>query len=73
LESAISIVRELQIARGLKRQWPSELPQPADEKNESRYSPTIGPARLSSMDDFSTQDTYLKQYYSEQKKIESSL
>jgi carbonic anhydrase len=46
--------------RRLRRQWPSDLPQLADEKSKSHHSPTTGLVRISSVDDFSTQDTYLE-------------
>jgi hypothetical protein len=39
--------------RRLRRQWPSDLPQPADEKGWSHYSPAKGFVRVSSMDDYS--------------------
>jgi hypothetical protein len=58
----------------LRRQWPSDLPQPADEKSWSHYSPATGLVRVSSVDDFSTKDAYLEQIYSLlQKKNESRL
>jgi hypothetical protein len=47
----------------LRRQWPSDLSQPADEKSWSHYSPATGFVRVSSMDDCSTQDTYFEQIY----------
>jgi hypothetical protein len=31
---------------------------------QSHHSPATGPVRVSSVDDFSTQDTYLEQMYS---------
>jgi hypothetical protein len=52
----------------LRRQWPSDLPQPADEESSSHHSPAIGLIRVSSLDDFSTQETQLEQIYSLLKK-----
>jgi hypothetical protein len=51
------------IRRRFRRQWPSDLPQPADDENVS----------VSSMDDLSTQDTYLEQIYLLLHIIESKL
>jgi hypothetical protein len=51
------------VRRRLKREWPSDLQQPADGKNLNHHHPSTGPVRVSSVDDFSTQDTYLEQIY----------
>jgi hypothetical protein len=51
------------VRRRLKRQWPSDLPKPADEKIKTITIPLQGLSELSSVDDFSTQDTYLEQIY----------
>jgi hypothetical protein len=49
--------------RRLRRQGPSDLPQPADDEDLNHHHSPTGPVRISSVDDFSTQDTYLEQIY----------